>query len=102
MTDLTRRIVEQILAVPKGKVSSYRDIALKAGLPNGARQTVRVLHSLSEKYNLPWHRIIRSDGSIALKAGEGRELQIDLLRAEGVEVSPEGKVKSKEQRINSK
>jgi methylated-DNA-protein-cysteine methyltransferase-like protein len=92
MTDSTRRIVEQILAVPKGRVSCYRDIALKAGLPNGARQVVRVLHSLSEKCNLPWHRIVRVDRSIALEEGAGRELQISLLRAEGVKVSADGKV----------
>jgi methylated-DNA-protein-cysteine methyltransferase-like protein len=84
--------MEQILAVPKGRVSCYRDIAFKAGLPNGARQTVRVLHSLSEKHKLPWHRIIRANGSIALEAGAGKELQISLLRAEGVEVSSLGRV----------
>ena len=95
MTEITSRIIEQILAVPKGKVCSYRDIALKAGLPNGARQTVRVLHSMSEKYNLQWYRIIRSDGSIALGEGEGRELQLELLRKEGVKVSPNGKVDMK-------
>jgi len=91
MTDITKRIIEQILAVPRGKVSSYRDIAVKAGIRNGARQTVRVLHSMSEKYDLPWHRIIRSDGRIALD-GEGRALQIKLLRGEGVKVSKEGMV----------
>ncbi|MCL2266458.1 MAG: MGMT family protein, partial [Treponema sp.] len=62
MTIYTKKIIEQILSIPKGKVSSYRDIAVKAGLVNGARQTVRTLHSMSEKYNLPWHRVIRSDG----------------------------------------
>ena len=92
MTDTTRRIMEQILAIPRGRVSSYGHIALKAGLPNGARQTVRVLHSMSQKYGLPWHRVIRHDGSIALGEGEGRELQIELLRAEGVEVSATGRV----------
>lgn len=91
MTDSTRKIIEQILAVPKGKVSSYRDIALKAGIPNGARQTVRVLHSMSEKFNLPWHRIIRADGTIALK-NDGKELQTALLRKEGVKVSADGKI----------
>jgi methylated-DNA-protein-cysteine methyltransferase-like protein len=91
MTENTRRIIEQIKAVPKGKVSSYRDIAARAGLPNGARQTVRVLHSMSEKYDLPWYRIIRSDGRIALE-GEGKALQIDLLRQEGVRVSDDGKI----------
>jgi len=92
VTDTTCKIIEQILAVPKGKVSCYRDIALKAGLLNGVRQTVRVLHSMSEKYSLPWYRIIRSDGSIALAEGEGRELQIKLLRNEGVTVSDSGKI----------
>jgi methylated-DNA-protein-cysteine methyltransferase-like protein len=91
MTESTRRIIEQIQAVPKGRVSSYRDVALKAGLSNGARQTVRVLHSMSEKFNLPWHRIIRSNGQIALD-GDGKEMQIALLRKEGVKVSPQGKV----------
>ena len=95
MTDITCRIMKQILAVPKGRVSCYRDIAFKAGLPNGARQTVRVLHSLSQKYDLPWYRIIRADGTIGLKEGAGKELQISLLCAEGVDVSPAGHVDMK-------
>jgi methylated-DNA-protein-cysteine methyltransferase-like protein len=59
---------------------------------NGARQVARVLHSLSEKENLPWHRVVRADGSIALESGAGLELQTALLRAEGVEVSRDGRV----------
>ncbi|MDR3276707.1 MAG: MGMT family protein [Treponema sp.] len=92
MTKGTLRIIEALRAVPPGRVSCYRDIALAAGFPNGARQVVRVLHSLSEKQGLPWHRVLRVDGCIALEAGAGRELQTALLRAEGVEVSGEGRV----------
>jgi methylated-DNA-protein-cysteine methyltransferase-like protein len=91
MTESTIRIIEAIKAIPRGRVSSYRDVALAAGIPNGARQTVRVLHSLSEKFNLPWHRVIRSNGKLGLE-GEGRELQIQLLRTEGVDVSSAGEV----------
>lgn len=83
----TQRIVKVIQSIPAGKVSSYRDVALAAGFHNGARQTVRVLHSLSQKEHLPWHRVIKVDGHIALPRGGGRELQIALLRSEGVEVS---------------
>ena len=90
MTKTTERIIRAIRAVPKGKVSCYRDVALAAGMPNGARQAARVLHSMSEKHSLPWHRIIRADGSIALASGQGRELQIKLLRSEGVSVSKNG------------
>ena len=95
LSENTIRLIEAIKSIPKGKVSSYRNVAWAAGIPNGARQTVRVLHSLSGKYELPWHRVIRSDGSIALKEGAGRELQIGLLRQEGVEVSETGRVDRK-------
>jgi methylated-DNA-protein-cysteine methyltransferase-like protein len=93
MTDSTKRIINAILAIPRGKVSCYRDIALAAGLPAGAaRQVVRALHSMSEKYALPWHRIVRADGFIALESCQGRELQTELLRAEGIKVSKNGQV----------
>ncbi|MDR0720607.1 MAG: MGMT family protein [Treponema sp.] len=92
MTETTALIIKLIKAIPKGKVLSYGMIARSAGLKNGARQVVRVLHSMSEKHGLPWHRVIRSDGSIALGSCRGRELQTAMLRHEGVEVSKEGKV----------
>ena len=47
---------------------------------------------MTEKHNLPWHRVIRSDGRIALE-GYGKDLQIAMLRAEGVKVSSSGRVK---------
>jgi methylated-DNA-protein-cysteine methyltransferase-like protein len=92
MTESTRRIIEAIEAVPPGRVSCYRDIAFAAGLPNGARQVVRVLHSMTRVRKLPWHRIIKADGRIAFAPGDGLELQAALLRAEGVEVSDAGTV----------
>jgi methylated-DNA-protein-cysteine methyltransferase-like protein len=92
MTESTRRIIEALRTVPRGKVSSYRDIARAAGLPRGARQVVRVLHSMAEKHCLPWRRIIRADGVIALEPCRGRELQIELLQAEGVKVDKSGRV----------
>ena len=91
MTESTQKIIDSLLAVPKGSVSTYKDIALRAGIPNGARQVVRVLHSMTSKYNLPWYRIVRADGCIGLQ-GEGREQQIALLRDEGVLVYDTGKI----------
>lgn len=80
----SERIIRLILAVPYGKVASYGQIAALAGLHNGARQVVRILHSSSGKYKLPWHRIVRSDGVIALSAESGGVLQKELLLSEGV------------------
>jgi methylated-DNA-protein-cysteine methyltransferase-like protein len=87
VTETTRCIIEIIRSIPPGKVASYRDTALAAGLPNGARQVARILHSMSETQKLPWQRIIRADGHIALPAESGGALQSELLRAEGVKVS---------------
>jgi methylated-DNA-protein-cysteine methyltransferase-like protein len=47
---------------------------------------------MSESQKLPWYRIIKADGRIALPEGGGRELQIALLREEGVEVPDTGQV----------
>ena len=91
-SESTLRIRDTLARIPYGKVISYGQAARLAGHANGARQVVRVLHSSAEKEGLPWHRLLRRDGSIALKAGAGLELQKSLLEREGVEVSPEGKV----------
>jgi len=90
MTESTLCTIRAIKAIPRGKVSSYGAIALAAGHPKDVMQVVRVLHLYSEKFDLPWYRVIRSNGSIALKKGEKKELQIQLLRDEGVEVTPDG------------
>jgi methylated-DNA-protein-cysteine methyltransferase-like protein len=96
LTDTTARIVAAIRAIPSGQVSCYRDVAVAAGLSgSGARQVARVLHSMSEKYDLPWWRVIRAGGTIALGAGEGREEQAARLRGEGVEVDERGVVNGK-------
>ena len=87
MTEATGRIIDSIRSIPPGKVASYRDVARAAGFPNGARQVVRVLHSMSKTQELPWHRIIRADGHIALPLESGGALQAALLKAEGVKVS---------------
>jgi methylated-DNA-protein-cysteine methyltransferase-like protein len=61
-------------------------------MPGGARQVAWILHSMTESQKLPWHRVIKACGRLALAEGNGRELQAALLRAEGVEVSEAGDV----------
>jgi methylated-DNA-protein-cysteine methyltransferase-like protein len=88
----TARAVVVIRAIPRGKVATYGLVAALAGSPLGARQVVRVLHALSRKERLPWHRVINSRGSISLPRGAGFEKQRALLRSEGVAVTERGRV----------
>lgn len=71
---------------------TYGQIAALAGSPRGARQIVRILHSMSKKHRLPWHRVINAAGQISLQNDEFRMTQFLLLRGEGVEVSDSGSV----------
>ena len=84
LSPFTRRAIAIIKQVPAGRVASYGQIAALAGNPRGARQIARILHTCSDKYDLPWHRIINSRGSISLPAGHGLELQKALLEEEGI------------------
>lgn len=96
MTPFTEAVIGIILSIPNGKVMTYGQIAKLAGSPRGARQVVRILHSMSDKYNLPWHRVINSKGELPRIGGQGPYLQRSLLESEGVIVSEDFKVKLSE------
>ncbi|MCF6246625.1 MAG: MGMT family protein [Desulfobacula sp.] len=84
MLPFTRDVLCIIKDIPKGKVLTYGRIAALAGKSNGARQVSRLLHSMSKKYDLPWHRVINAKGKISLKPANGFELQKALLESEGI------------------
>jgi len=92
MEPFTERVVEIIKGIPEGKVMTYGQIAKLAGSPRGARQVVRVLHTLSEKYKLPWHRIINSKGEISIVDYESRNLQKAFLESEGVTITSQNTI----------
>ncbi len=66
-------ILERIRAIPPGRVAAYSDIT-----PHAPRLAGRVL-SESLEPDVPWHRIVRADGSLT----KGLR-QKELLIAEGV------------------
>jgi len=73
-------------------VLGYGEVAAKAGLPGRARLVARLLGG-NDDPNLPWHRVLRSDGRIAMPEGSrGWREQSQRLRAEGVVVE-NGRVK---------
>lgn len=65
---------------------TYGQIARLAGNPRAARQVSRALHSMSRKYELPWHRVINSHGKVAIRDEEGYEIQRMSLESEGIPV----------------
>lgn len=83
----SQRIWHTVSRVPAGKVSSYGFIADLAGLPGRARLVGRVLRLAPDELQLPWHRILRSNGQIAFSRGSAEaQKQAGLLQEEGVVV----------------
>ncbi|CAM4403737.1 MGMT family protein [Paenibacillus typhae] len=91
MTPFTANVIAVIQAIPEGKVMTYGGVAKAAGSPRAARQVVRILHSMSRKYRLPWHRVINAKGRIALDDESG-SVQRLYLSGEGVEFEPDGAI----------
>ncbi|MCL9685640.1 MGMT family protein [Legionella maioricensis] len=85
LTEFSNKIMKLIKAIPKGKVATYGLIAELAGSPHGARQVGWFLHSSTKKYNLPWHRVIKSGGKLSFPEQSTAYLrQKELLEKEGI------------------
>lgn len=71
--------------IPRGKVSTYGDIAEVAGLPGRARLVGTTLKQAGAKTDLPWQRVINAGGKISFPIGStAHARQKKKLEAEGV------------------
>ena len=77
-SSFTRAVRRIIRGIPRGRVLSYGEVALRAGRPGGARAVVRALHQLDD---VPWWRVVRKGGTLAPEVAWE---QAQLLAAEGV------------------
>ena len=84
--ELHRQILEVIALIPYGKVATYGQIAKLAGLPKHARLVGYVLKHLDVESQIPWFRVINSQGKLSVtRINEfGQSIQQNLLEREGV------------------
>ncbi len=85
-----KSIWDVVSQIAVGRVMSYGEVARAAGYPRHARMVARAISRSEEK--LPWHRVVKSDRTIAFETGsEPYKKQLILLLNEGVHIK-EGKV----------
>lgn len=87
------RIYQVVRRIPKGKVATYGQIALLAGNPRWARVVGYALHVNPDPVHIPCFRVVNRLGALSdAFAFGGINQQYDLLRNEGVQFLPDGRV----------
>ena len=80
-TTFTNRVLRVVARIPAGRVSTYGDIARRAGRPGAARAVGNILREAPDP-GLPYHRVIGAAGALG-GFGRSPQLKRSLLAAEG-------------------
>ena len=95
--NLDKKIYKKLLEVPKGKITTYNELARAVGLKNGQRAVGKIMNKNPYPVIIPCHRVVKSDGKIGGYA-YGEEIKSDMLTREGIEIK-NGKILDLENKI---
>ncbi|MCB9600186.1 MAG: MGMT family protein [Sandaracinus sp.] len=84
-----------VRAVPEGRVTTYGDVAKRLTRTISPAAVGWALAACPD--DVPWQRVVRADGSLAVDA-DGRGRQRRLLEREGVRFDDAGRVRLKSHR----
>jgi methylated-DNA-[protein]-cysteine S-methyltransferase len=83
--NLEHKVYEKLLKVPKGKVTTYSELAKAVGLKNGQRAIGRIMNKNPFPVIVPCHRVILSNGKIGGYAW-GENVKTNMLSKEGIKI----------------
>ena len=87
---LSTQVYKKLLLVPKGKVTTYGELATAVGLKNGQRVVGTIMKKNPFPVIVPCHRVVKSDGKIGGYA-YGESVKSQMLSKEGIKIK-DGKV----------
>jgi methylated-DNA-protein-cysteine methyltransferase related protein len=79
--DATEAILRRVRAIPPGFVRAYGDVS--PGAPRRAGAVLSTCHDDS----VPWHRVVRADGSLAKGARQRALLEAEAVPFRGARVA---------------
>lgn len=83
MSEFKDKVKEVVAKIPKGKVMTYKEVAVAAGNPAAARAVANIMAKNYDPH-VPCHRVIRTDGSLGGYNRGGIEVKKRILQEEGV------------------
>lgn len=81
----SQKLYELLKEIPKGKVTTYKELAKKLKT-KGYRAVGQIVGKNPNAPQVPCHRVVRTDGGLGGYAF-GLKKKIEILAAEGVKVS---------------
>ena len=79
------KVWKYLKTIPKGKVKSYKQVAIGINKPKSARAVANACGKNPYSPKVPCHRVIRSDGKLGgFSAYGGTKTKKKLLKKEGV------------------
>ena len=94
MKSLRQKVYEKLKQVPKGKVTTYKELA-KAVNSKAYRAIGSFMKTNHDTKRIPCYRVVKSDGRIGeYSAAGGINKKVSLLKKEGIKIS-KGKVNLK-------
>ena len=82
-SNFTQKVHAVVANIPKGKVMTYKEVAITAGHPKAARAVANIMAANYDP-RIPCHRVIRTDGTLGGYNRGGIVKKQEILEAEGV------------------
>lgn len=95
MKSFSDRVIEAVLTIPKGKVTTYGRLARACGGGAMASQSITTIlaKAVKEKgVDIPFHRIVYADGHVWLD-DKHKQKRLNLYKKEGIELDTNNKIK---------
>ena len=89
-----------LMKIPRGKVSTYGDIAKIIGQPKASRAVGRILNKNPNPVKVPCHRVVMSDGTIGGYAF-GKSRKKELLESEGLSFAGDSLIEFNRSRLDA-
>ncbi len=86
-TEFQIKVWKYLKTIPKGKVKTYKQVAIGINRPRSARAVANACAKNPYAPKIPCHRVIRTDGSLGGYSGPGgTKTKKKLLKKEGFSV----------------
>jgi methylated-DNA-[protein]-cysteine S-methyltransferase len=93
MSEFQAKVLKLVAMVPKGKVTTYKELARAMGNPRAYRAVANALARNPFPVKIPCHRVVRSNGEVG-GYRFGTKQKVKLLLREGI-IIENGKISSK-------